>query len=135
MNRNTFVLILIGLVLVSATAYWYVLPGEKQGEYGDVSVRDAKELIEGNPSLVILDVRTNEEYTNGHIEGTINIPIDELEERLDELNNNDELLVYCRTGNRSRTAIEILNENAYEKLYHMNEGISAWIASGYSITK
>jgi len=98
-------------------------------------VRDAKELIEGNPSLVILDVRTNEEYTNGHIEGTINIPIDELEERLDELNDNDELLVYCRTGNRSRTAIEILNENAYEKLYHMNEGISAWIASGYSITK
>ena len=112
-----------------------MLPGEKQGEYGDVSVGDAKELIEGNPSLVILDVRTNEEYTNGHIEGAINIPIDELEERLDELNDNDELLVYCRTGNRSRTAIEILNENGFKKVYHMNEGITTWIASGYPITK
>jgi rhodanese-related sulfurtransferase len=112
-----------------------MLPGENQGEYGDVSVGHAKELIERNPSLVILDVRTNEEYRNGHIEGALNIPVDELEERLDELDDNDELLVYCRTGNRSRTAIEILNENGYEKVHHMNEGITAWIASGYPITK
>lgn len=135
MNRNTLVLILIGLVLVSTTAYSYILPGEKKGEYGDVSVGQAKELIEGNPYLVIMDVRTNEEYKNSHIEGAINIPIDELEGRLDELNDTDELLVYCRTGNRSKTAIKILDENGYEKVYHMKEGITAWIASGYPITK
>ena len=57
--------------------------------------------------------------------------MDELSGRLSELSKVDELLVYCRTGNRSTTAIGTLEENGYTKLYHMDGGISEWTRAGY----
>lgn len=136
MNRNTRLLIVIGAVLMAAaSAYWYMLPGENEGEYGDVTVERAMELINEKPSLVILDVRTDGEYGDGHIEGAVNIPVNELEGRLGELEKEDETLVYCRTGNRSGTAVGILKENGYEKIFHMNKGITAWTAAGYPTVK
>ena len=91
----------------------------------------ARELIQERPSLVILDVRTDAEFRDGHIEGAINIPVGELEERLGELDKDDEILIYCRTGNRSSTAVGILEGNEFTKIYHMNEGITAWTSAGY----
>jgi len=136
LNRNTRLLIVIGAVLMAAaSAYWYMLPGENEGEYGDVTVERAMELINEKPSLVILDVRTDGEYGDGHIEGAVNIPVNELEGRLGELEKEDETLVYCRTGNRSGTAVGILKENGYEKIFHMNKGITAWTAAGYPTVK
>ena len=136
MNRNTRLLIVIGAVLMAAaSAYWYMLPGENEGEYGDVTVELARELIQEKPSLVILDVRTDGEYRDGHIEGAVNIPVNELEGRLGELEKEDETLVYCRTGNRSGTAVGILKENGYEKIFHMDKGITAWTAAGYPTVK
>ena len=136
MNRNTRLLIVIGAVLMAAaSAYWYMLPGENEGEYGDVTVERAMELINEKPSLVILDVRTDGEYGDGHIEGAVNIPVNELEGRLGELEKEDETLVYCRTGNRSGTAVGILKENGYEKIFHMDKGITAWTAAGYPTVK
>ena len=136
MNRNTRLLIVIGAVLMAAaSARWFMLPGENEGEYGDVTVELARELIQEKPSLVILDVRTDGEYRDGHIEGAVNIPVNELEGRLGELEKEDETLVYCRTGNRSGTAVGILKENGYEKIFHMDKGITAWTAAGYPTVK
>ncbi len=70
MEKYTRLLILIGVVLIAASsAYWFMLPGETDGEYGDVTVERAMELIEERPSMVILDVRTEGEFRDGHIEG------------------------------------------------------------------
>jgi len=102
--------------------------------YGDITIEQAKSLIESKPSLIILDVRTQEEYDSDHIEGAILIPVDELENRLDELSKNDELLVYCRTGNRSTNAVNILQANGFTKIFHMNDGITGWIQAGSQIT-
>jgi rhodanese-related sulfurtransferase len=136
LEKNTRLLILIGAVLIAASsAYWYMLPGKSDGEYGDVTVERAMELIEERPSIVILDVRTEGEFRDGHIEGAINIPVNELEGRLGELEKGDELLVYCRTGNRSGTAVSILKENRYSKIYHMDSGITAWTSAGYPTVK
>ena len=136
MNRNTRLLIVIGTVLVAVTsAYWYMLSRETEEEYGDVTVERARELIQEKPSMVILDVRTDGEYRDGHIEGAVNIPVNELEGRLGELEKDNETLVYCRTGNRSGTAVGILKENGYEKIFHMNNGITAWTAAGYLTVK
>ena len=136
MNRNTRLLIVIGTVLVAGTsAYWYMLSSETQEEYGDVTVERTRELLQEMPSMVILDVRTDGEYRDGHIEGAVNIPVNELEGRLGELEKDDETLVYCRTGNRSGTAVGILKENGYEKIFHMNNGITAWTAAGYLTVK
>jgi len=104
-------------------------------EYGDVTVDEARSLIESKPDLVVLDVRTPSEYEDGHIEGAINIHVDELEERLGELDPGDELLVYCRTGNRSTRAVRLLEENGFTKVLHMDGGVVAWGEAGYSLVQ
>jgi len=82
-------------------------------------------------NLVILDVRTQEEYDIEHIQNAVLIPVQELENRVGELFKDETLLVYCRTGNRSQTAVNILEENGFTKIYHMNGGITAWKSAGY----
>ena len=101
--------------------------------YGDVTVQEARSLIEDKPDLVILDVRTVSEYEDGHIEGAVNIPVQELSARLDELSNEDELLVYCRIGNRSAQAVDILQDVGFTEIYHMDAGITGWIEAGYPV--
>ncbi len=104
-----------------------------RGGYGDVTVQEARRLIEDKPDLVLLDVRTASEYEEGHIEGAVNIPVQELSVRFDELSPEDELLVYCRTGNRSAQAVDILLDLGFTKIYHMDEGITGWIEAGYPV--
>jgi len=129
-------LIIFAVVAVLAVAAALYTPrlmnwnNEKNIEYGDVSIEVTIELIEQKPELVILDVRTVSEFEEGHIKEAINIPVDELVDRLDELSKDDELLVYCRTGNRSGIAVSILLNADYTKIYHMHEGISVWIQQG-----
>ena len=122
------------IIAVSTILIYYAQTQSHDTEigYGDVTVEQAKSLIESKPSLIILDVRTQEEYDSGHIERVILIPIDELENRLDELSKNDELLVYCRTGRRSSNAMNILQADGFTKIFHMNDGITGWIQAGYS---
>ena len=104
-----------------------------RGGYGDVTVQEARRLIEDKPGLVLLDVRTASEYEEGHIEGAVNIPVQELSVRFDELSIEDELLVYCRTGNRSAQAVDVLLDLGFTKIYHMDEGITGWIEAGYPV--
>ena len=122
--------LLAGIALIIfASAYAYLLTPTQ--EYGDVTVAEAKVLIEGKPDMVILDVRTPSEFDDGHLEGAINIPVDSLSGRLDELSEDDELLVYCRTGNRSARAVGTLEDAGFTKIFHMDEGITGWLAAGY----
>ncbi len=99
--------------------------------YGAVTVAEAQALIDTNPELVIVDVRTPEEFADGHIEGAILLPVSELADRLDELAPEDELLIYCRTKNSSTTAMTILTANGFTQQFHMHEGITGWVAAGY----
>lgn len=102
-------------------------------QYGEVTVAEAQALLDANVALVIVDVRTSEEYVSGHLENAILLPVSELADRLDDLSPEDELLIYCRTGNRSTTAMNILAANGFTQLFHMHEGITAWTAAGYPI--
>jgi rhodanese-related sulfurtransferase len=124
-------LVLALIIVVTAYSFLQAPPVE----YGDVTVDETRSLIESKPDLVVLDVRTPSEYEDGHIEGAINIPVDELEERLGELDPGDELLVYCRTGNRSTRAVRLLEENGFTKVLHMNGGVVAWGEAGYSLVQ
>jgi len=101
--------------------------------YTNVSVSEAKQMIDTNPDLVKLDVRTEEEYNDGHIANAILIPVNELESRLDELDKEKETLVYCRSGVRSATASQILVDNGFSNVYNMLGGIVAWTNEGYPI--
>ncbi len=97
----------------------------------DVSVLEARTMVESNPVLVVLDVRNQSEYDSGHIRNAKLIPLQELELRLGELNVNDEILVYCESGARSTTASQLLEDHGFSHVYNLLEGISAWIDAGY----
>ncbi|MCW3987688.1 MAG: rhodanese-like domain-containing protein [Candidatus Bathyarchaeota archaeon] len=132
-SKKRLVLTLVVIIAVSALIIYYtqIHLASTTISFGDVTVEEAKSLVESNVSLIIVDVRTREEYDSGHIEGAILIPVSELEGRIIELSKEEELLIYCRTGNRSSNSVNILKANGYTKIFHMNDGIIAWIQAGY----
>ena len=131
MDKQTQMIIVIAVIGLAAAAYYFIQMGSGNSGYGNVDVAEARDLIGEKADLVILDVRTVSEYDSGHLDGSINIPVEELSGRLSEFNPSDELLVYCRTGNRSTTAVGILRENGYDGIFHMYGGIVAWNSAGY----
>ncbi|WP_246943696.1 sulfurtransferase TusA family protein [Bacillus pinisoli] len=84
------------------------------------------EQINGNEKITVLDVREPAEYAFGHIPGSINIPLGELEERFDEIKNEDNLHVICRTGNRSDFAAQKLTEKGLQNVKNVVPGMTEW---------
>ncbi|HET6513494.1 MAG TPA: rhodanese-like domain-containing protein [Candidatus Kapabacteria bacterium] len=104
-------------------------------QYRDVSAEEADKLLKG-PDSYLLDVRTQEEYAEAHLQGAKLIPIGELESRISELEaqKGKEIVVYCRTGSRSASASEILAKRGY-KVVNVEGGINAWQAAGKPVVK
>ena len=132
-SKRTSIVVLSVVAILAIVAAFNTQDLFRSDNYGDVSVNAARDLIQNEPEMVILDVRTPSEYEDAHIEGAINIPVEEIVDRLNELSANDVILVYCRTGNRSGTAVGIMEENWFSKIYHMYEGISTWISEGLPV--
>jgi rhodanese-related sulfurtransferase len=99
--------------------------GVSSGEYRNVTSEEATQLIDSN-EIVVLDVRTPEEFEEGHIPNSILIPVQELEFRLNELEKEEHYLVVCRSGNRSAQASEILINNKFNNVYNMTGGMNNW---------
>lgn len=79
--------------------------------------------------IVVLDVREPAEYAFGHIEGAVSIPLGELENRTQELDAEKEVVVICRTGNRSDFAAKQLAEKGFTRVKNAVEGMSQWNGS------
>lgn len=108
-----------------------------KNQYTDISARQAKEMID-RKEVFILDVRTNEEYAAGHINGSTllavqDIPKQELGEKLKAIPKDSKILVYCRSGSRSAKASGILAENGFAMVYNMQGGITEWMKAGYKV--
>ena len=106
----------------------------------DVSPVEAHDLIienQDNEQFVILDVRTPEEFADGHIENAINIDVNsgQFREDISKLNKNDTYLVYCRSGRRSDNARDIMEELGFSDVYNMTGGIIDWENEGYPVVK
>ncbi|MFD2443258.1 sulfurtransferase TusA family protein [Bacillus sp. CGMCC 1.16607] len=79
-----------------------------------------------NENIIILDVREVAEYAFSHIEKAISIPLGELEDRLNELNKEDEIFIVCRTGSRSDLAAQKLTKNGFTNVFNVVPGMSHW---------
>lgn len=128
MKNTKVILIVLSLILLLTACTNKSENPEVENGAINVSIDETKELLEKEDDLFILDVRTKEEFDEAHIEGAVQIPVDELETRLDEIENYKDapMLVYCRSGNRSSIAVEILLENNFTKIYHMSDGYMNW---------
>ncbi|MFX0074324.1 MAG: rhodanese-like domain-containing protein, partial [Candidatus Hermodarchaeota archaeon] len=104
--------------------------------YTDITAEEAYNMINNKtlyPDLVILDVRSQGEYDTYHICDAILIPYAQLESRIGELDpfKDTEIIVYCGSGFRSRTACGILDSYSFTKVFNMLGGILAWTSEGY----
>ena len=84
--------------------------------YNLVPFEQAKEMIE-NKKVILLDVRTVSEYDLMHIKNAINIPVDEIEKRIFIYEQKTPIMIYCSSGARSKTALQILNSLGYTNIY------------------
>ena len=84
----------------------------------------AKDMIEKN-DILLIDVRTTNEYELMHIKNAINIPVNEIEQRILQVEQTHPIMVYCSSGARSKTAIQILNNLGYNNIYIWEYGALA----------
>lgn len=133
-NKGIILLIIclvicFGIVIISLLTYNRIRKGQtnKVNTYTSVSAEKAKEYMDNEDNYIILDVRTQEEYDAGYIPGAILIPDYEIAERAEqELSQKDQLiLVYCRSGNRSKKASAKLVELGYTNIIEFG-GINDW---------
>lgn len=120
--------------------------GESKGEidvvefdrpqYAVLTADEAASLI-ANISPVILDVRTPQEYSSGHMENSILIPVQELQQRWQELAKykDEDVFIYCATGNRSTVAAKILIDNGFNRIHNLRYGVFDWARKGYPVTR
>lgn len=106
----------------------------------DVSPVRANDLIQknqGNNKFVILDVRTAQEYADGHLAGAVNIDYDapDFKNQAGHLDKNRTYLVYCRTGVRSAAASKVMADLGFKDIYNMTGGITDWQAQGLPVVK
>ena len=96
-------------------------------EYMKITAEEAKQIMDSEANYIILDVRTDEEYAEGHIPNAILIPDYEIEEKAEAIltDKNQTILVYCRSGNRSKSASEILARLGYTDVREFG-GINDW---------
>lgn len=100
-----------------------------------ISVQSLKDKIEKNEEMVILDVRRDEEWEKGHIEGARHVYVGHLEENLDKVPRNSPIIVYCDSSRRSNIAASILKKNGYDMVYNVLGSMTAWKNAGYKVVK
>ena len=86
--------------------------------------------MRAEPALQLIDVRTPEEFQAGHLKGAKNIPVDQLQARAGELSKDEPLALYCRSGNRSASALRIVGSLGFKGAQHLEGGILAWQREG-----
>ena len=99
----------------------------REAVYVNITAEEAKQIMDSEEGYIILDVRTREEYDEGHIPGAIVIPHEEITEKAEKMltDKNQLLLVYCRSGRRSKIAAEALVKLGYTNIKEFG-GIIDW---------
>ena len=120
-------LIFILLAVLLLTACGQATENDQAAEYVNITAEEARQIMDSEKGYIILDVRTQEEYDQGHIPGAILIPDTEIEAQAEKvLTDKDQLiLVYCRSGRRSKLAAEALVELGYTNIKEFG-GIIDW---------
>ena len=123
--KKLMILLLLAVMLL--TACGQDKENDQGAVYVNITAEEAKQIMDKEEGFIILDVRTQEEYDEGHIPGAIVISHEEIAERAEEvLTDKDQLiLVYCRSGRRSKLAAEALVELGYTNIKEFG-GIIDW---------
>jgi phage shock protein E len=123
----------IGGIVVVAAVILLVILATNGGSPAPAEISVADAATKRDQGAFILDVRTPEEWEQFHIPDSTLIPLDELEARVDEVPSDQEVVVVCRTGNRSQQGRGILKSAGFTQVSSMAGGVTEWQSEGYPI--
>src|SRR5436309_14111767 len=130
-------LIALGLIAVAAAGCRTIGISRTHGGFAEVSPNVASEMILDSEQVVVLDVRSSNDYRGpeGHIAGSLSAPFDSIERQLPELlpYQNQTVLVYGETSNDGALAAKLLTVAGFRNVVHINGGMQSWIERGYRV--
>ena len=141
-NRMAIMAIVaVAVVAIAAYFVWAQMQGGSSsaatGQKAAVQIIGPKqyqsEFVTAAQPHLLVDVRTPEEFAGGHIAGAVNIPLQSLAQRMNEIPQDAPAVLYCRSGNRSATAAKMLAQAGYADVYDLG-GIIAWQSQGLALT-
>lgn len=91
----------------------------------NIDYQNLKNILKDNPDAILIDVRSKQEYNEEHLENSLNIPLFELGNKIEEIIPNKEkiIIVYCQSGMRSKKGIGILKQKGYLNVYQLEGGL------------
>ena len=137
--KNFIVLTLSVSLIIGVTLITGCVPGAT-ATIEDISPQEAFTLIQNNqnnPDFIIIDVRTREEFTGGHIENATNIDFysETFRDMLNNLDKNKTYLIYCRSGGRSGSTLDIMAGLNFKEVYNILGGMLQWKSEGFPTVK
>ncbi|WP_293447507.1 rhodanese-like domain-containing protein [Persephonella sp.] len=126
--------IILFLLLGAGFLYYLYIKGLIFANFDNLNPKDAYTLLQKEKDrIILLDVRTPEEVkTDGKIPGSVLIPLDQLPNKIDRLDKNKKIFVYCRSGTRSVSASRLLSSLGF-KVYNIKGGINSWKSEGLPV--
>lgn len=117
-----------GLALLFIAAIVMVVGCSSKSEIGHITTEQLEQRMnQSNPDQTIfIDVREADEFQSGHIEGMRNMPLSTLNETYSQLPKDKEIVIICRSGNRSMQAAELLQDKGYSKVINVDGGMNDW---------
>ena len=127
---------IITLFLLIASASTDMFAQQEDGKVYNVNVEQFAKLVNAKKGLV-LDVRTPGEWKEGVIGDATKIDYwsNDFAEKIEKLDKNETILIYCKKGGRSSSAAEVLIEKGFKKVFNLDGGITAWKDAGKTVNK
>ncbi len=112
--------------LIDYVQFCGVHPAEELGSNREITPAELRDKLHDSGNVVLLDVREPHEWAISHLEGALLIPQGDLPTRMSELNTADEIVLYCRSGERSALALNLLHDAGFRRLKNLVGGVNAW---------
>jgi len=135
------ILIFLGLLIGACGAKDTAAPmAELPAETASLTLDDTVDVhtvasVKDRDDVFLLDVREQWEYDEGHIPGVTLLPMAEVPARMSEIPTDKEVVVTCRSGNRSGQVTDFLRQNGFDNVHNMSGGIVAWEDAGYEVSR
>ncbi|ABR46380.1 Rhodanese domain protein [Alkaliphilus metalliredigens QYMF] len=138
-KRNLYIAVGVIIALIIGAIFFTAVTRDRtvssqhlKYAYRNLLPEEANDLITNNPHVLILDVRSPEDYTQGHLHNALSVPYKELKGQLDEFAQENTYLVYSQSGKESTKAAKLLSESGFPRVFTLVGGYHKW---PYGITK
>lgn len=124
---------LITLTLTAGLLFSSIANAEFAGEWNQQQVLEKHQ----KDNVMIVDVRSKEEFAAGHVPGAINIPHTEIAQNMDKLadHKQSKIVLYCKSGRRAGIAENYLSSHGFTQLYHLKGDMNGWYGAGLKVSK